>query len=115
MNPQKLYDTEISEKDAEVLDDQMNSIENQIYYVSMKSVPLLLKLYINNIKVLNTIRRTNHILAEYYTNTNLKDSLVTNLIKDLSARLQEESNAKYRSMRYPQISILTKIIEVMNY
>ena len=110
-NPSKLYENENANE--AVSTDVQSTINYQIYTVSMKSVPLLLKLYMNNPKHSKTILVTNHYLAKYGKNNKFSEQATHYLIKDLLKKINTETeNSKYRSYRYSWININAKLIEV---
>ncbi len=110
-NPSKLYENKEANEAVSV--EVQATINYQIYTVSMKSIPLLLKLYTNNPGHLRTISATSQRLASYGKDNKFSEQATLFLIKDLLKKINTETdNAKYRNYRCSWININAKLIEV---
>lgn len=115
-------DSKLYETDLQAPDKQLSQVLENIYSISMKSICLLIKLYINNYNMLRTVKQMNFYLAIYgrdkisketSSSTNKHSILVRGtqmLMKDLYHKLQSESESQYRSMRYQQIVFYMQLI-----
>ena len=111
LSPAGLYESDIAHT---VSQEQLSANHRDIYRILMKAIPMLLNMYINNIKQLKIISNTSQFLVEHGKNKVNSESSTAKLIKDLSKKLQQETESQFRSMRYAFINIYAKIIEVKN-